>query len=146
MIKRHFKALILTICSLVLMNLSYSQDAQLTLKVIGIEEAVGQICYAVYENEEDYKESENQFSAGCIAIDSVNFQYVITDVPPGTYMISLFHDEDNNEELNTNWIGMPREPFGFSNDARGRMGPPKWEDASFVVKGDLVVEINLMQL
>ena len=43
--------------------------------------------------------------------------------------------------MNKNWIGMPKEPFGFSNDAKGRMGPPDFEDASFEVKKD--IEIGL---
>lgn len=144
--KSLLETLILTLCIGLISFTGFSQKAQISLKVFGIEEVVGQICFAVYQSEEDYKESENQFMAECIPVDSISFQYVIKDVPFGTYVISLFHDEDENEELNTNWIGMPREPFGFSNDAKGRMGPPKFEDASFVVEGDRVVEINLMEL
>jgi uncharacterized protein (DUF2141 family) len=144
--KSHLIILIFTLITGCINCPGYSQKAQLTIKVFGIEKAVGQICFAVYQTEEDYKESENQFLADYISVDSINFQYVIKDVPLGTYVISLFHDKDENEELNTNWIGMPREPFGFSNDAKGRMGPPKFKDASFVVEGDRVVEINLMEL
>jgi uncharacterized protein (DUF2141 family) len=144
--KSHLKTLILTMCIGFISFTGFSQKAQISLNVFGIKEAVGQICFAVYQSEEDYKESENQFMAECIPVDSINFQYVIKDVPFGTYVISLFHDEDENEELNTNWIGMPREPFGFSNDAKGRMGPPKFEDASFIVEDDRIVEINLMEL
>jgi uncharacterized protein (DUF2141 family) len=139
------KVLILSLCLALIYNISFSQGAQIRLKVLGIEEAIGDMCFALYQNEEDYK-SENPFMGDCIPVDDITFEYLINDIPAGTYAISLFHDKDENEELNTNWIGMPKEPFGFSNDAKGRMGPPKFEDASFVVNEDITIEINLIEL
>ena len=56
------------------------------------------------------------------------------DLPEGTYAIKAFHDVNDNGELDTNWMGIPKEPYGFSNDAMGAMGPPKFHQASFVVK------------
>ena len=56
------------------------------------------------------------------------------DVPDGTYAISLFHDEDDNGEMNTNFMGFPQENYGVSNNAPANFGPPKWKDAKFEVK------------
>lgn len=66
-----------------------------------------------------------------------NRKVVITfsDIPDGTYAISAFHDEDENGELTTNFLGIPKERYGASNDAPSRFGPPKWKDARFQVKG-----------
>ena len=44
---------------------------------------------------------------------------------------SVFHDEDNNKQLNTNFVGMPKEGIGVSRNAKGHFGPPKYEDAKF---------------
>jgi len=52
-------------------------------------------------------------------------------VRPGMYAISAFHDENSNGKLDKNLLGIPKEGYGFSNDARGRMGPPKFEAARF---------------
>lgn len=65
-----------------------------------------------------------------------------TDVAPGTYAIVVIHDENGNGEMDTNFIGIPTEPGGFSNNAPARMGPARFEDASFAV-GDGAVEQNI---
>jgi len=62
---------------------------------------------------------------------------------PGEYAAQLFHDLNGNGELDTNLVGMPREPWGMSNGARGNFGPPRFEDAQFVLEGDTVVPIRL---
>ena len=56
-------------------------------------------------------------------------------VAPGTYAVSVVHDENSNGKLDTNFIGMPREGVGASNDAKGHMGPPKFDAASFPYRG-----------
>jgi uncharacterized protein (DUF2141 family) len=53
------------------------------------------------------------------------------DVPHGTYAIAVVHDENDNGAIDTNWLGMPREGYGASNNARGVLGPPRWRDARF---------------
>ena len=101
---------------------------------------------AMFNNEADYKSEKNYVIAEHIPIISEEFEFVIRDIPAGTYAILVFHDVDSNKELNKNWIGMPKEPFGFSNDAKGKMGPPDYEDAAFKVKGDTEIVINLVKL
>ncbi len=56
--------------------------------------------------------------------------------PPGRYGVQLFQDIDGNGELDANLVGIPTEPFGFSNDAPLRFGPPSFEDAAFVLGPD----------
>jgi uncharacterized protein (DUF2141 family) len=63
---------------------------------------------------------------------------VIEGVAPGTYSISLHHDVDGNGELKTNFLGIPREPIGASNNAKARFGPPSFDDMAFEVKGEPV--------
>jgi uncharacterized protein (DUF2141 family) len=56
---------------------------------------------------------------------------VFEDVAPGTYGISAFHDQNDNQKLDTNLIGVPVEDYGASNNARGVFGPPSFDDARF---------------
>jgi uncharacterized protein (DUF2141 family) len=70
-----------------------------------------------------------------------------TGVAPGTYAVSVVHDENSNGKLDTNFIGMPREGVGASNDAKGHMGPPKFGAASFRYQGgrlDLKIHVNYL--
>ena len=67
------------------------------------------------------------------------------DLPEGEYAISIFHDENNNNELDTNFLGIPKEGLGASNDARGHFGPPKYKDVKFYLKnGSKTITINLI--
>ena len=45
--------------------------------------------------------------------------------------------------MDTNFVGIPKEPFGFSNNVMGKMSPPKWKDAKFEIAGDASIEIFL---
>ncbi|MCG3175020.1 MAG: hypothetical protein GMKNLPBB_03354 [Myxococcota bacterium] len=56
------------------------------------------------------------------------------DIPVGAYAIAVFHDENMNEDLDTNWLGIPAEGYGFSNNARGHFGPPGFDKAKIVLK------------
>ena len=56
----------------------------------------------------------------------------IIDVPFGKYAIAGFHDLDGNGVLSGNFLGIPKEPVGFSGDAKVKFGPPKWNDAVFI--------------
>lgn len=57
------------------------------------------------------------------------------DIPPGTYALAVIHDENSNGKLDTNWLRIPTEGYGFSNDAKARLGPPAFSAASFSYDG-----------
>ena len=57
-------------------------------------------------------------------------------VPHGEYAIAVYHDENANGKLDTNFIGIPNEGLGSSNDAKGRFGPPTFADAKFTLNED----------
>lgn len=60
-------------------------------------------------------------------------QMQLPGISPGIYAVKVFHDVNDNGLLDTNWIGIPKEPYGFSNDAMGTFGPPSFVQASFKV-------------
>ena len=57
----------------------------------------------------------------------------VKDVPPGTWAVLAYQDDNGNNELDRNLIGIPKEAYGFSRDARGKFGPPSFEDAAIEV-------------
>ena len=66
------------------------------------------------------------------------------DIPPGTYALAVIHDENMNGELDTNWMGIPKEGYGFSNDAKALLGPPSFSEARFRYDGqDMELTISL---
>jgi uncharacterized protein (DUF2141 family) len=64
-------------------------------------------------------------------------------VEPGTYALSVVHDENDNSRLDR-FMGIPREGFGFSRNPRMRMGPPRFEEARFAVTGASLRQIVRM--
>jgi uncharacterized protein (DUF2141 family) len=58
----------------------------------------------------------------------------LKDLEPGQYAIKAFHDVNDNGKMDFNWAGMPKEPYGFSNNAMGTMAAPKFSQASFMVR------------
>ena len=77
-------------------------------------------------------------------IDVAAGQHTATfTVPAGDYAVKSFHDVNGDGRMNTNPFGMPTEPYAFSNNARGNMGPATWEQAHFTVEGDTAQTISL---
>jgi len=114
---------------------SNSQDSQgqkVEVEVTNIDNENGQMLVAIYDTEANWLKKPHKGVYGKIenGVSKVTF----TEVPDGTYAISTFHDEDDDGELDT-FLGIPTEDTGASNNAPARMGPPKWEDAKFEIKG-----------
>ncbi len=65
----------------------------------------------------------------------------IFSLPIGEYAISAFYDTNHNGELDKNLLGIPTEPYGFSNNARGSFGPAKFEDAAFTIHADETTDL-----
>lgn len=65
-------------------------------------------------------------------------------VPPGKYAVAVYHDEDDNGELNTGGLfGIPTEDYGFSNNPAAYFGPPSYEKCTFDVRSDTTITIKL---
>jgi uncharacterized protein (DUF2141 family) len=72
--------------------------------------------------------------SGAVKVVSVkaakgSIQIPVEGLASGNYAIAIHHDENNDGKINTNFIGIPKEPMGVSNGAVGKMGPPKFKDA-----------------
>ncbi len=64
------------------------------------------------------------------------------NIENGTYAIRYYHDENGNGKMDTGTFGIPKEGYGFSNNARGFMGPPDFEDMLFTVDGDVSMTLK----
>lgn len=111
-----------------------SSEGTLKIMVENVKKSQGKIMLAVYAEEENFLSEVIYRGAHQEVTQSGEVKVEITDLPYGTYAISLYHDENNNEELDTNFMKIPKEPYGFSNNARGIFGPPKYKDAQFTFR------------
>ena len=122
---------------------------ELTVRVDNIKEA-GEIHIAIYDSADAFEADRGEKGGAAPGITqgtiemvepgSVTYRY---ELPPGTYAIGIFHDANLNNRLDNYFFGIPREQYGFSNNARGFMGPPSFEDAAFLVEGKTKISISL---
>lgn len=107
---------------------------QLNLKVKNIKKNVGEIYIAVYDNEKDYM--KNRFTEAIAKVETEGELDVALKISAGKYAISIFHDVNMDGELNTNFMGIPKEPYGFSNNPKSTFGPPSFEQSLFEFSED----------
>jgi uncharacterized protein (DUF2141 family) len=101
--------------------------------VLNKPEAGGLLRVALCNSKEAF-DSEKGCKLLSAPADGPVVHMTFTDLPAGEYAVKVFHDINSDSELNTSWIGWPKEPYGFSNDAPVNMGPPPYRLAAFRVK------------
>ncbi|MEM8901061.1 MAG: DUF2141 domain-containing protein [Bacteroidota bacterium] len=114
----------------------------LTVEVTNIEELKGTIKVCLVSKEEDFLSS---CGYGKIQVVSGEKETILfEEIKAGTYALSLYHDQDDNGKLNTDGMfGLPSEPYGFSNNAKGMFGPPSFEKCLFEVEGETRITVKL---
>ena len=111
-----------------------AQDGVLTIEIDGLKSDQGTVMIALFNSAESFMDVDKAFRREARPISGMACQWVIQDLPAGRYGVSIFHDENGNSKLDTGLFGAPKEPYGFSNNARARFGPPDWDAVVFDFK------------
>ena len=128
---------------LLLLPLIGSAQNKLTVQVVGVTSDTGNIMLAVYDKADGFlKEGKAVMGVSTKAVSGIT-ELHIDDLPEGQYALAIYHDENGNEELDTNWLGIPKEPIGFSNSKMKAFGPPKFKECAFHFKADKQIQISL---
>ena len=118
----------------------------LTITIADIRESEGRLMIQVANSEKGFEFSEDSAAPPPVAISQLaeagEMTFEVT-LPLGIYGARVLHDLNGNGEMDSNFVGMPKEPWAFSNNATGRLGPAKWQDAKFEISGNTAVEIRL---
>lgn len=104
--------------------------AELVLEVSGIAPSEGALMIAVFDSAEAWNGGEPVAGMRAV-VEGESLSVSMGELPAGTYGVKMYHDVNGNGELDTNLMGIPSEPFAFSNNAVGRFGPPNWTAAQF---------------
>lgn len=115
--------------------------ATVEVRVSGVIGGKGKVNVAVCDRERFLKQCAYSASAPAQAGETV---VALRDIPPGTWAVLAYQDENENNQLDRNFIGIPKENYGFSRDAASRFGPPGFDDAAIEVRdGTTVAPIRL---
>jgi uncharacterized protein (DUF2141 family) len=117
------------------------------VKILNIRNRNGTVGCALFDSSEGFPR-DYLLSAQNVMVIKVRYTEARCDfeaIPPGTYALAVIHDENSNGKLDTNWLGIPTEGYGFSNDAKAALGTPSFDAASFSYDGqtlDMTVSLH----
>jgi uncharacterized protein (DUF2141 family) len=123
---------LVTLIACLVMSFASAQNS-IEVTVTNIKEVKGSIRVGLFGNEDDFL--KKPLDGKVVKIDGNKVTVVFSDLKAGDYAVSVIHDENDNGELDSNAMGMPKEGFAFGNNAMGMFGPPSFEKAKVTLNG-----------
>ncbi len=119
--------------------------SSLTLKINALQEARGCLRIAIFNREEDFLQINKAVYLKVLEVNDLEpIEYHIEELRQGEYAIAIFHDLNNNGRLDTNFLGVPQEPYAFSNNAGKKWKKPSFHDAKIPLNAaSAIVELQL---
>ena len=144
---RFFWMMPLVLGCLIFTPKSFAEESSLKINILNLDKP-GVLYLSICKDAAGFEETvENESEeASCITsageIELQNFE-INGMLPHGEYAISLFVDSNGNKKIDKNFFGIPKEQYGFSNNVMGRMSPPSFDQAKFMVTGPTTQNIKL---
>jgi len=108
------------------------QYGTLIVDVVEFRNSDGKLYASLFDSKKGFPgkpEKAVRKAVGTISNKTARIEF--KGIPFGVYAVSVAHDENGNGKIDTNFLGIPKEGVGASNDAKGTLGPPKFKDAKF---------------
>lgn len=131
------------ILSLTIVTTSFlsAQENKLEVEITGFKNNNGFAKVGLYNTKDSFL--KQAIKSTKTEIKGKKSYAVFNNVPKGEYAVSMYHDENANNKMDTNFVGIPKEGYAASNGAKGFMGPPKYDDAKFVVAADKKIALRI---
>ena len=113
---------------------------QLLLKVENIHSVEGQLIITLFNSSEDFL--KKPVYEKHVPIDRANMTIALNDIPAGDYGMCVVHDANSNGDIDTNFLKIPKESYGFSHNPKSKFGPPKFDKTKFSL--DQNIELTVM--
>ena len=122
----------MTLACLLIAAPALAQDAPTAVFTVhGLRNDHGFLAGGIYSDRNVWTHEGGQVATCRVPIHDGTARCVIQAPGPGTYAFAFMHDEDGDGRMNTDSLGLPQEGYGFGNDARGTLGAPSFESASY---------------
>jgi len=120
------------------------QFGKLKVGILGFNNNEGDCWFAIDNSREVYESEDTVWIGKILSIENKEVIVVIDSLKYGEYAVRVFHDENKNGKIDSNFLGIPTEDYGYSNDASGWFGPPSWDKAKFIFdKPEMTININI---
>ncbi|HEY9697379.1 MAG TPA: DUF2141 domain-containing protein [Trichocoleus sp.] len=125
-----------------------SPTSQLTIEIDGLKNRNGQICLSLFNNGRGFPDQgANAVEQRCVSITEAPVRVNFNNLQWGNYAVAVLHDVNGDGKANRNFLGIPTEGFGFSNNPRIRTSAPNFNDTAVAVAGtNTNIQIRLRYL
>ena len=114
----------------------------IVVEIEGLRSSRGEVRGALFRSRDGWTEEGREIATCSASIEGRRATCVLEGVAPGDYAFAFLHDEDDDGSLDRDWIGVPSEGFGFSNDAAPGLGAPSFESARFAHRGATTIVVH----
>lgn len=122
---------------------AFCQEYDLSIQLVGIEKSKGKIYFSLHDDEDSFpSDNDKAIKTGVIEEFDSKAEITFEGLKKGTYAVSFFQDLNGNEKLDTNFIGIPKEPVGASNMTS--LGRPNFSKCKFLVNKDSKISVKFM--
>ena len=116
---------------------------QIAVHIHDVPSSKGKINVAVYNSKDGFLKVDKIYKGDSIIASEGVTHMLIKDLPEGEYALAVFYDENGNDKLDTNWLGIPKEKVAFSKAKMRTFGPPRYKDCAFMVNKDTKIDVSL---
>lgn len=139
----HLRTILISAATLYSVAMTQLIGAELlTINVTNLSTTEGTVMIQIMQGEAQFSGEETAI-ASMMQKATIGDMTFSTQLPAGEYAVRVMHDVNNNGSLDSNFVGMPIEPWAMSNNAKGNFGPPKWDEAKFELSGSVSQTLNL---
>lgn len=142
--KLHIKISLLFVFCVLSLN-SFAQNYALIINVTNIKKAKGTMEIGLFTDTNGFPDEGTQQKKYFFTVNNLSETFEIKNIKKGEYAIAIYHDENEDGKCNRNFIGMPKEPYGFSNNYRPRFSAPDFDDCRFYLRSDTTISIKLVR-
>jgi uncharacterized protein (DUF2141 family) len=121
---------------LLLLFAGHAEAARLVVTIEGLHSAAGHVYVALFSKADNFPDGNYSFRHRRVRATNGPLTVVFDDIPPGVYAAGAYHDEDDNQKMDTNFFGYPLEGYALSNDIRAVLSRPRFTDAAFQLGGE----------
>ena len=138
------KKLLLIVCLAFWVQSLCSQTYDLAISIPNLKNKDGEIQIGIYNKKENFPKVDKQFKV--VYVKASKFQGICTvkDLPKGEYAVAVMHDENADKICNTNFLGIPKEGYGFSKNYKPVLSAPSFDDCKLNLDRDLSITIELI--
>lgn len=138
------KKFLIIFCFAIWGQVTYSQTYDLSISIPNLKNNKGEIQIGIYNKKENFPKVDKQYKVIYVDVNKFSGVYTIKGLPKGEYAVALMHDENADKICNMNFLGIPKEGYGFSKNVKPLLSAPSYNDCKLNLNRNLSISIELI--